>query len=41
MAPFCEWAGSWLEVMDGRGFEAVQRAYLDVLEDGSRPTPPT
>jgi hypothetical protein len=30
--PFCEWVGSWLEVIDGRGFEAVQRAYLDVLE---------
>jgi hypothetical protein len=30
--PFCEWTGSWLEVISGRGFEAVQRAYLDVLE---------
>jgi hypothetical protein len=30
--PFCEWTGSWLEVIRGRGFEAVQRAYLDVLE---------
>jgi hypothetical protein len=29
---FCEWTGSWLEVIRGRGFEAVQRAYLDVLE---------
>jgi hypothetical protein len=29
--PFCEWTGSWLEVVHGRGFEAVQRAYLDVL----------
>jgi Protein of unknown function (DUF2855) len=30
--PFCEWTGSWLEVIHGRGFEAVQRVYLDVLE---------
>ena len=30
--PFCEWVGSWLDVIEGRGFEAVQRAYLDVLE---------
>ena len=30
--PFCEWTDSWLEVIRGRGFEAVQRAYLDVLE---------
>jgi Protein of unknown function (DUF2855) len=30
--PFCEWTRSWLEVIHGRGFEAVQRAYLEVLE---------
>jgi len=30
--PFCEWTGGWLEVIHGRGFEAVQRVYLDVLE---------
>jgi uncharacterized protein DUF2855 len=30
--PFCEWTRSWLEVIDGHGFEAVQRAYLDVLD---------
>lgn len=30
--PFCEWAGGWLEVVHGKGFEAVQRVYLDVLE---------
>lgn len=30
--PFCQWAGGWLEVIDGRGFDAVQSAYLDVLE---------
>jgi hypothetical protein len=30
--PFCEWTGSWLEVLPDRGFQAVQRVYLDVLE---------
>ena len=30
--PFCEWAGGWLEVIRGQGFEAVQRAYLEALE---------
>jgi hypothetical protein len=30
--PFCEWLGGWLEVVEDRGFEAVQRVYLDVLE---------
>jgi hypothetical protein len=30
--PFCEWTGSWLDVVRGQGFEAVQRAYLDVLD---------
>jgi hypothetical protein len=30
--PFCEWTGGWLEVIRGEGFEAVQSAYLDVLE---------
>jgi hypothetical protein len=30
--PFCEWAGGWLEVKRGRGFDAVRAAYLDVLE---------
>ncbi|HEY1690128.1 MAG TPA: DUF2855 family protein [Solirubrobacteraceae bacterium] len=30
--PFCEWTRDWLEVVHGTGFEAVQRAYLDVLE---------
>lgn len=30
--PFCEWTGGWLDVVDDRGFEAVQRVYLDVLE---------
>jgi NADPH:quinone reductase-like Zn-dependent oxidoreductase len=30
--PFCEWTRGWLEVVHGTGFEAVQQAYLDVLE---------
>jgi NADPH:quinone reductase-like Zn-dependent oxidoreductase len=30
--PFCEWTGGWLEPIRGRGFDALQRAYLDVLE---------
>lgn len=30
--PFCEWTGGWLDVVEDRGFEAVQRVYLDVLE---------
>jgi Protein of unknown function (DUF2855) len=30
--PFCKWVGGWLEVIHDRGFEAVQRVYLDVLE---------
>lgn len=30
--PFCDWTGGWLEVIGGEGFEAVQAAYLDVLE---------
>jgi hypothetical protein len=30
--PFCEWTGGWLELVRGRGFEAVESAYLDVLE---------
>jgi Protein of unknown function (DUF2855) len=29
--PFCEWAGGWLGVVRGEGFEAVQSAYLEVL----------
>jgi hypothetical protein len=30
--PFCEWTEGWLEVIHGSGFEAVQAAFLDVLE---------
>lgn len=30
--PFCDWTVGWLEVIRGRGFDEVQRVYLDVLE---------
>jgi uncharacterized protein DUF2855 len=30
--PFCEWTAGWLETIDGEGFEAVQDAYLEVLD---------
>ncbi len=30
--PFCAWVDGWLEVRRGEGFDAVQAAYLDVLE---------
>ncbi len=30
--PFCEWTGEWIEPIEGSGFEAVQSAFLDVLE---------
>jgi hypothetical protein len=30
--PFCEWTAGWLETIPGQGFEAVERAYLEVLE---------
>jgi hypothetical protein len=30
--PFGEWASGWLEVIRGEGFEALERAYVDVLE---------
>ncbi len=30
--PFCDWTGGWLKTIPGEGFEALQRAYLDVLE---------
>jgi Protein of unknown function (DUF2855) len=35
--PFCEWTGGWLDVVSGAGFEAVQSAYLDVLEGRVEP----
>jgi hypothetical protein len=30
--PFCSWVGNWLEVLEGQGFEAVERAWGEVLE---------
>jgi len=30
--PFCDWTGRWLDVIHGDGLEAVQSAYVDVLE---------
>ena len=30
--PFCEWTSGWLDLARGHGFEAVQRAYRNVLE---------
>jgi Protein of unknown function (DUF2855) len=35
--PFCEWTGGWLETIRAEGFEAVQAAYLDVLEGRVEP----
>ncbi len=35
--PFCAWAGGWLEVLRGQGMEAVQSAWLEVLEGRVRP----
>jgi hypothetical protein len=31
-APYVEWTGGWLEVEHGRGSQAVERAYLDLLD---------
>jgi hypothetical protein len=36
--PFCEWMGDRLETIRGEGFEAVQSAYLDVLEGRVEPS---
>ncbi len=30
--PFCEWTAGWLETIRGSDFDAVENAYLDVLE---------
>jgi hypothetical protein len=30
--PYLEWTGGWLEVLHGRGPEALERAYLDLLD---------
>jgi Protein of unknown function (DUF2855) len=35
--PFCEWTSGWLETIPGEGFEAVEGAYLDVLEGRVEP----
>jgi hypothetical protein len=35
--PFCEWTGGWLTTIPGQGFEALQAAYVDVLEGGVDP----
>ena len=36
--PFCAWTGGWLEVVHGRGFDALQDTYLEVLEGRVGPT---
>jgi Protein of unknown function (DUF2855) len=36
--PFCAWAGGWLEIVGGEGFEAVQSTYLEVLDGRVEPT---
>jgi hypothetical protein len=35
--PFCQWIGGWLEVIPGEGFDALQNAYVDVLEGRVEP----
>src|SRR4051794_6801264 len=35
--PFSDWAGGWLEVLEGEGFEAVSSAWGDVLAGGVPP----
>ena len=35
--PFCDWTGGWLETISGKGFDAVQSAYLEVLDGGVDP----
>jgi hypothetical protein len=35
--PFCAWTAGWLDLVRGRGFDAVQSAYLDVLEGRVEP----
>jgi hypothetical protein len=36
--PFCKWTEGWLELLRGEGFDAVQSAYLDVLEGRVAPS---
>jgi hypothetical protein len=35
--PFCDWASAWIEVIRGRGFDAVRDAYLQALEGRIEP----
>jgi hypothetical protein len=35
--PFCEWTAGWLQTIEGKGFEAVRSAYLEVLEGRVEP----
>ena len=35
--PFCEWIAGWLETIPGEGFDAVQDAWVDVLEGRVEP----
>ncbi|HEY5053384.1 MAG TPA: DUF2855 family protein [Solirubrobacterales bacterium] len=30
--PFCQWTAGWLKTIPGQGFQAVEAAYIDVLE---------
>lgn len=36
--PFCEWIGEWLEPIPGTGFEALERAWEDVIEGRVEPS---
>jgi hypothetical protein len=36
--PFVEWSARWLEVVHGRGPEAVERAYQELLEGRADPS---
>jgi Protein of unknown function (DUF2855) len=35
--PFCEWISGWLQTIPGQGFDALQSAYLEVLDGGVDP----
>jgi len=35
--PYLEWTGSWLQVIHGEGSEALEGAYLDLLDGASIP----
>jgi len=36
--PFCEWASGWLEVVPGSGAEALQDAWIELLDGGPGPS---